>query len=98
MHFLFFINFFANDQNDPGTIGIAGTTGIAGTIGITGTTRTAGTTGNLFFYLNFVCVGRVPDPTSHFLPTSFLYVNLVAMGSVTCHQSPGPKHYGIGIP
>jgi hypothetical protein len=26
--------------------------------------------------------GRVPDPTSHFLPTSFLYVNLVAMGAV----------------
>ena len=39
-----------------------------------------------FFFLNFVCVGRVPDPTSHFLPTSFLYVNLVAMGPV--HLSP----------
>jgi hypothetical protein len=38
------------------------------------------------FFLNFVCVGRVPDPTSHFLPTSFLYVNLVAMGPV--HLSP----------
>ncbi len=38
------------------------------------------------FFLNFVCFGRVPDPTSHFLPTSFLYVNLVAMGPV--HLSP----------
>jgi hypothetical protein len=27
-----------------------------------------------------------PDPTSHFLPTSFLYVNLVAIGPV--HLSP----------
>jgi hypothetical protein len=24
-----------------------------------------------FFYYNFVCTGRVPDPTSLFLPTSF---------------------------
>jgi hypothetical protein len=38
-----------------------------------------------FFYYCF-CVGRVPDPTSHFLPTSFLYVNLVDMGPV--HLSP----------
>ncbi len=35
---------------------------------------------------NFVCIGRVTDPTSHFLPTSFLYVNLVAMSPV--HLSP----------
>ncbi len=28
-----------------------------------------------FFFYNCFCVGRVPDPTSHFLPTSFLYVN-----------------------
>ncbi len=35
-----------------------------------------------FFYIyNFVCTGRVPDPTSLFLPTSFLYVNLVAKGA-----------------
>jgi hypothetical protein len=48
------------------------------------------------FFLNFVYVGRVPDPTSHFLPTSFLCVNLVAMGPVHLSlQSPGPKHYGI---
>ncbi len=39
-----------------------------------------------FFFLNFVGVVRVPDPTSHFLPTSFLYVNLVGMGPV--HLSP----------
>jgi hypothetical protein len=38
------------------------------------------------FFFNCFCVGRVPDPTSHFLPTSFLYVNLVAMGPV--HLSP----------
>ncbi len=33
-----------------------------------------------FFNNNFVCRGRVPDPTSSFLQTSFLYVNLVAKG------------------
>jgi hypothetical protein len=38
------------------------------------------------FFLNCFCVGRVPDPTPHFLPTSFLFVNLVAMGPV--HLSP----------
>ncbi len=38
------------------------------------------------FFFNFVCVGQVPDPTSHFLPTLFLYVSLVAMGPV--HLSP----------
>ncbi len=39
-----------------------------------------------FFFLNFVCVGRVLDPTPLFLWTSFLYLNLVAMGPV--HLSP----------
>jgi len=42
-----------------------------------------------FFSLDiqiFVCVGRVPDPTSHFPPDLILYVNLVAMGPV--HLSP----------
>jgi hypothetical protein len=33
------------------------------------------------FNNNCVCTGRVPDPTSLFLPTSFLYVNLVAKGA-----------------
>ena len=39
-----------------------------------------------FFFFKFVCVGRVPDPTSHFPPDLILYVNLVAMGPV--HLSP----------
>ncbi len=39
-----------------------------------------------FFFEKFVCVGRVPDPTSHFPPDLILYVNLVAMGPV--HLSP----------
>jgi hypothetical protein len=35
---------------------------------------------DLFFY-KFVCVGRVPDPTSHFPPDLILDVNLVTMGT-----------------
>jgi hypothetical protein len=31
----------------------------------------------IFFF--FFCVGRMPDPTSHFPPDLILYVNLVAM-------------------
>ncbi len=34
-----------------------------------------------FFFFLFVCVGRVPDPTSHFPPDLILYVNLVALGT-----------------
>jgi len=33
---------------------------------------------SFFFFYNFVCTGRVPDPTSLFPPDLILYVNLVA--------------------
>jgi hypothetical protein len=33
------------------------------------------------FLFKLVCVGRVPDPTSHFPPDPIFYVNLVAMGT-----------------
>jgi hypothetical protein len=32
-----------------------------------------------YFFILFVCVGRVPHPTSQFSPDLILYVNLVAM-------------------
>jgi hypothetical protein len=33
---------------------------------------------SLAVFIKFVCVGRVPDPTSHFPPDLILFVNLVA--------------------
>ena len=47
---------------------------------------------------NFVCTGRVPDPTSLFLPTSFLYVNLVAKGAPKFFKTLAPRLTVLDIP
>jgi hypothetical protein len=51
----------------------------------------------IFFFL-FVCVGWVPDPTSHFPPDLIFYVNLVAIvhqlagGAALSFHNPGYFH------
>jgi hypothetical protein len=51
-----------------------------------------------FFFFNFVCTGRVPDPTSLFLLTSFLYVNLVAKGAPKFFMTMAPRLTVLDIP
>ena len=44
-----------------------------------------------FFYIIFVCKGRVPDPTSLFPPDLILYVNLVAKGAPKFFKTLAPR-------
>ncbi len=53
----------------------------------------------LFNNNNCVCTGRVPDPTSLFLPTSFcMYVNLVAKGAPKFFKTLAPRPTVLDIP
>jgi hypothetical protein len=54
---------------------------------------------NFFFFVKLFLRWAGPQPHIPFPPDLILYVNLVAMGPVHLSpQSPGPKHYSIGIP
>ena len=52
----------------------------------------------ILLFLILFCTGRVPDPTSLFLPTSFLYVNLVAKGAPKCFNTLAPRLTVLDIP
>jgi hypothetical protein len=60
--------------------------------------RALGGGGGVKYINNFVCTGRVPDPTSLFLPTTFLYVNLVTKGAPKFFMTLAPRLTVLDIP